>query len=140
MRTLIGTAVLVAAVGAVGCSSPPTITEGEFNGTFTLAVQRGAMDVVVRTSGPAKYKVSNYSMNHPMGPRPDTEATFTTPAGTFAVSNKGLTEPGLLVNGVFYAEPQTENRSGRAVLMIDAQGNITVQPPKEAPAHEEKKP
>jgi hypothetical protein len=113
----------------VGCTPAPVVTKGTFNSTYTLTMQRGSVDVVVQTSGPASYTLTNYGMAHPMGPRPDTEATFTTPAGTFVVSDRNQKAPGLTINGVFYLEPAAA--TGRSTITIDAQGVVTVNPPKE---------
>jgi hypothetical protein len=114
-----------------GCTAAPVVTKGTFDASYTLTMQRGSVDVVVQTSGPASYTLTNYSMDHPMGRRPDTEATFTTPAGTFVVSNRNLKEAGLTINGTFYPEPVPAE--GRSTITIDAQGGITVNPPKAAP-------
>ena len=115
----------------LGCTPPPTVTKGKFTTSYTLTMQRGSVDVVVRTSGPATYAVTNYAMDHPMGRRPDTEATFKTPAGTFVVSDRNQTAPGLTINGVFYPEPPSA--TARSTITIDAKGVVTVNPPK-APA------
>ncbi|MBP3959659.1 hypothetical protein J8F10_30810 [Gemmata sp. G18] len=127
MRVLSRVIVLLVCLG--GCSPSPTITKGTFTDSYTLTMQRGSMDVVVRTSGAAQYTVTNYAMNHPMGQRPDTEATFTTPAGTFVISDRNVTEAGLKINGTFY--PQPPSVSTRSTILIDSQGVITVQPAKE---------
>jgi hypothetical protein len=119
-----------------GCAPPPVVTKGTFATSYTLTMQRGAVDVVVQTSGPASYAVTNYNMDHPMGRRPDTEATFTTPAGTFVVSDRNLTQPGLTINGIFYPQPQAAD--GRTTITIDAKGVITVKPPRAANRQGEK--
>ena len=111
----------------VGCTPAPRVTKGAFATSYTLTMQRGSVDVVVQTSGPASYTLTNYNMDHPMGPRPDTEATFTTPAGTFVVSDRNLTAAGLTINGTFYAEPPSA--TGRSTITIDAKGVVTVNPP-----------
>jgi hypothetical protein len=85
------------------------------------------MDVVVETSGPASYTHTHYHRDHPMGPPSDTEATFTTPAGTFVVSDRNMPSPGLTINGTFYPEL---DRLSRTTITIDAEGGITVSPPK----------
>jgi hypothetical protein len=113
-----------------GCAPAPVVTKGTFDASYTLTMQRGSVDVVVQTSGPASYTLTNYSMDHPMGRRPDTEATFTTPAGTFVVSDRNLKEAGLTINGTFYPEPAPAE--GRSTITIDARGGITVNPPKAA--------
>ena len=129
MRFL-STGVLFTCVAA-GCAPAPTITEGTFNDSYELTMQRGSMDVVVKTSGPARYKITQHAMSHPMGPRPNTEAMFTTPAGTFNVSSNGQNDLGVIVNGVLYPEPP--DRDGRSKVVIDERGEITVQaaPPRE---------
>jgi hypothetical protein len=114
----------------VGCTPAPIVTKGTFTTSYTLTMQRGSVDVVVQTSGPASYTVTNYAMDHPMGPRPDTEATFTTPAGTFVVSDRNLPAVGLTINGTFYPEPLTTVE--RSTITIDAKGVVTVNPPKAA--------
>lgn len=114
-----------------GCTPAPGVTRGTFDTAYTLTMQRGSVDVVVQTSGPATYAVTNYRMDHPMGRRPDPEATFVTPAGTFVVSDRNLQEAGLTINGTFYPEPPAAD--GRSTITIDARGGITVSPPKAAP-------
>jgi hypothetical protein len=111
-----------------GCTPAPVVTKGTFATSYTLTMQRGSVDVVVQTAGPASYTLTNYSMDHPMGPRPDTEATFTTPAGTFVVSDRNLTVAGLTINGTFYPEPPPA--VGRSTITIDTKGVVTVNPPK----------
>jgi hypothetical protein len=113
-----------------GCAPRPTVTKGTFAASHTLTMQRGSIDVLVKTTGPATYAVTNHRMDHPMGRRPDTEATFTTPAGTFSVSDRGLSEPGVSVNGTFYPVPPRPE--GRTTVTIDEKGGVTVSPPKEA--------
>ncbi|MBY0461410.1 MAG: hypothetical protein K2V38_29185 [Gemmataceae bacterium] len=120
-------------VGLVG-GAPPTVTEGTFDESYELGIQRGSMDVKVETSGPATYKIPSYPMERPTGPRPDTEAAFVTPAGTFKVSNRKLQEPGISVNGTFYPEPPRAN--GLARLVVDRQGAVTVHPAPPDPAPE----
>jgi uncharacterized protein (TIGR03067 family) len=129
MRIHVVAAVLL--VCPIGCAPAPTVTKGTFTNSFTLTMQRGSVDVVVQTSGPANYTLTQYAMDHPMGKRPDTEATFTTPAGTFMVSNRNLAEAGLTINGTFYPEPT--NMTSRSTITIDPQGAVTVQPPKATP-------
>lgn len=133
MRTFGTTTILMVCGLAAGCTPPPKITEGTFTGSYELTMQRGSMDVVVYTSGPAKYRITNHAMNHPMGPRPNTEAVFTTPAGTFNVSSHGDNDLGVIVNGTLYPEPP--DRDGRSQVVIDAQGNVSVRaaPPREKP-------
>jgi hypothetical protein len=123
--------VTAALVALAGCSPSPDVATGTFTGSYTLTMQRGSVDVVVQTSGPASYKITRYSMDHPMGRRPDTEATFTTPAGTFVVSNRDLAAEGLTINGTFYPEPVP--RTGRSAITIDPRGAIAVNPPTAAP-------
>jgi hypothetical protein len=123
-------AIVLVFVCLAGCTPAPVVTKGTFTTSYTLTMQRGSADVVVQTSGPASYTLTNYSMDHPMGRRPDTEATFTTPAGTFVVSNRNLKETGLTINGTFYPEPASAN--SRSTVTIGAQGVITVQPPQAA--------
>jgi len=120
----------------LGCTPPPTVTKGKFTTSYTLTMQRGSVDVVVRTSGPATYAVTNYAMDHPMGRRPDTEATFKTPAGTFVVSDRNLQEAGLTINGTFYPEPTPSG--GRSTITIDEKGQITVEKAKAAEPQENK--
>src|SRR5262245_44899852 len=36
-----------------GCAPPPLVTKGTFTKSYTLTMQREAMDVVVETAGPA---------------------------------------------------------------------------------------
>lgn len=119
---------------AVGCSPPPKVTEGKFTDSYELTMQRGSLDVVVKTSGPARYKITQHAMTHPMGSRPNTEGTFTTPAGTFQVSSHGDNDLGVIVNGVLYPEPS--ERGVRSKLVIDEEGGITVVTPPPAPAPE----
>ena len=121
-------AVLLVFACLAGCTPGPVVTKGTFTTPYTLTMQRGSVDVIVQTSGPASYALTNYRMDHPMGRRPDTEATFTTPAGTFVVSDRNLTAPGLTINGVFYPEPPPP-AVGRSTITIDAQGVVTVNPP-----------
>lgn len=130
MRTF-SLAVAATCVLSAGCSPQPKVTTGTFNDSYELTMQRGAMDVVVQTSGPATYTVTNYAMSHPMGPRPNTEAVFVTPAGTFKVSSNGDNDLGVIVNGVLYPEPP--DRTGRSQVVIDAQGSVSVRatPPSE---------
>jgi hypothetical protein len=123
--------VTAALVALAGCSPSPEVATGTFTGSYTLTMQRGSVDVVVQTSGPASYRITQYSMDHPMGRRPDTEAMFTTPAGTFVVSNRNLAAEGLTINGTFYPEPAS--RTGRSAITIDPRGAIAVNPPKAAP-------
>ena len=123
-------------MGLVGCTPAPVVTKGTFDSTYTLTMQRGSVDVVVRTSGPATYTVTNYAMDHPMGRRPDTEATFKTPAGTFVVSDRNLQEAGLTINGTFYPEPTPSG--GRSTITIDEKGQITVEKAKAAEPQENK--
>src|SRR5262245_8013198 len=108
-----------------GCSPPPTVTKGTFDKSYTLTMQREPALVVVETSGPATYTVTNYAMEHPMGQRPDTEAVFTTPAGTFRVSDRGVKERGVNINNTFYPMPQSTSDS-LSTVTIDVNGNITV--------------
>jgi len=107
-----------------GWSPPPTVTKGTFDKSYTLTMQRGSYLVVVETSGPATYTITNYAMEHPMGSRPDTEAVFTTPAGTFRVSDRGVKERGVNINDTFYPVPQSSSDE-LSVVIIDANGNIT---------------
>jgi len=120
-------AVLLVFACLAGCTPGPVVTKGTFTTPYTLTMQRGSVDVIVQTSGPASYALTNYRMDHPMGRRPDTEATFTTPAGTFVVSDRNLTAPGLTINGVFY--PEAPASGVRSTITIDAQGVVTVNPP-----------
>jgi hypothetical protein len=110
-----------------GCARGPVVTKGTFDTSYTLTMQRGSADVVVQTSGPASYTVSNYSMDHPMGQRPDTEAVFKTPAGTFNISDRNDKE-GLTINGTHF--PYPIDRNGRYTITIDAQGTIKTDAPK----------
>src|SRR5262245_33789670 len=80
---------LFALAVVLGCSPPPKVTTGTFTTSYTVHVDREHVDVVVLTSGPATYEVKNYAMDHPMGQRPDTEATVRTPAGRFAITDRG---------------------------------------------------
>ena len=121
--------ILLVIVCLAGCSRGPVVTKGKFTTSYTLNMQRGAVDVVVQTSGPASYTITQYQMNHPMDSRPDTDATFVTPAGTFAVSNRSLLDAGLNINGVFYPEPDV---TGRSTITIDPKGVITLSSPKAA--------
>jgi hypothetical protein len=122
----------------VGCGPPPpTVTEGTFTDSYTLTMQRGTTDVEVKTSGPATYRVTNYRMDHPMGKRPDTEATFKTSAGTFVVSDRGLTEDGVKINDTFYKYPEPSEVNGRGKVVIDERGGVTVHAPKAEPKNEQ---
>jgi hypothetical protein len=71
-----------------------------------------------------------------MGKRPDTEATFKTPAGTFEVSDRGVTENGVKINGTFHKYPEPSEVNGRSKVVIDERGEITVHPPKPQPEAE----
>lgn len=108
---------------AVGCTPGPTVTSGTFEKSHTLTMQRGSVDVVVETAGPATFRVTNYRMDHPMGRRPDTEATFKTPAGTFEVSNRGQEGESLTINGILQKVPLAGPRTS---ITIDAKGKITM--------------
>jgi hypothetical protein len=119
----------------LGCTPPPKVKSGKFDTSYTLTMQRGSVDVVVQASGPATYAVTNYAMDHPMGPRPDTEATFVTPAGKFVVSDRNLKD-GLTINGTLY--PERVSSDGRTTITIDAKGQITVEKPKAAPPQDNK--
>jgi hypothetical protein len=121
---------LMVIVCLTGCTPPPVVTKGTFTTSYTLTMQRESVDVVVQTSGPASYAVTNYNRDHPMGRPPDTEATFTTPAGTFVVSDRSLAKPGLTINGVFYPESTAPN--GRTTITIDPKGVVTVKSPEAA--------
>jgi hypothetical protein len=112
---------------AAGCAPPPTVTKGTFTGSHTLTMQRGSADVIVRTTGTGTYTITNYSMDHPMGQRPDTEATFTTPAGKFVISDKGASD-GLFVNGVKYTY-STGPHARRIAVTIDEKGAVGVDDP-----------
>lgn len=103
------------------------MTKGNFDTSYTLTMQCGSADVVVQTSGPASYTVSNYTMDHPMGPRPDTEAVIKTPAGTFNISDRN-DSGGLTINGTHY--PYPTDRTGRYIITIDAKGTIKADDPK----------
>lgn len=118
--------ILFVILSVSGCvpTPAPAVIKGTFTKSYTLTMQRGAIDVVVRTSGPATYEITNHRMSHPMGPRPDTEATFVTPAGTFVISNRDLQEAGLMINAAFYPEPPSV--AGRSTLTIDAKGVVTL--------------
>lgn len=118
---------LVPLLGLVGCAPPPTVTKGTFTGSYSLLMQRGSADVVVKSTGTGSYVVTNYAMDHPMGQRPDTEATFTTPAGTFAITDKGIPD-GLLINGTKYTYSYGPN-NGRIKITIDEKGNVTMDDP-----------
>lgn len=123
----------------VGCGSSPTVTKGTFTRMFTLTMQRGSVDIVVRTDSTGTYVITNYSMDHPMGQRPDTEATFTTPAGTFAITDKGVPD-GLLINGKAYPNRGSGSAVHRLSIAIDESGTITVTdptPPEEKPKAKE---
>lgn len=120
-------AILICCFAAiVGCTPPPAMTKGTFTESYMLTMQRGTIDVTVQTSGPAKYIISQYAMDHPMGKRPDTEAKFTTPAGSFLVTNRNQSAEGVTVNGTFY--PQPEDATGRSQIIIDKQGKVTFNP------------
>jgi hypothetical protein len=121
------TTIVFGFVCLAGCTQAPTVTRGNFDTSYTLTMQRGSADVVVQTSGPASYTITNYRMNHPMGPRPDTEATFKTPAGTFTISDRD-DKDGVTINGKHFIYPT--NQSGRYVITIDAQGTIKADEPK----------
>lgn len=120
-------ACLLGIVCLAGCARAPIVTKGKFDTTYTLIMQRGSADVVVQTSGPASFQITNYQMNHPMGSRPDTEATFKTPAGTFNISDRNNTS-GLTINGKQFDYPTDLN--GRYLITIDAQGTIKADEPK----------
>ena len=77
---------------------------------------------------PASYVITNYSMNHPMGQRPDTEATYTTPAGTFKITDKEVKD-GMLINGQPYPNLTAGSGTGRLTITIDEKGAITVDDP-----------
>ena len=115
---------LLFAVGAVGCAPPPTVTKGTFTGSHTLTIQRGSAEVVVKANGPASYVVTNYAMDHTMGQRPDTEATFTTSAGTFVITDKG-NKDGMTINGKQFPTLGAGS-GGRITVTIDEQGAITM--------------
>jgi hypothetical protein len=119
---------VIVLVCLVGCTPAPVVTKGTFTTSYTLTMQRGSVDVLVQTSGPASYTITNYRMDLPMGPRPDTEATFVTPAGTFVVSDRNQKAPGLAINGTFYPEPPSA--TSRSTIVIDAKGVVTAKPPK----------
>ena len=131
-------AVVLLLAFAPGCGPPPpTVTEGTFTDSYTLTMQRGITDVVVKTSGAGSYRVTNYRMDHPMGKRPDTEATFKTSAGTFVVSDRGLTEDGVKINDTFYKYPEPSEVNGRGKVVIDERGGVTVHAPKAEPKGEQ---
>jgi hypothetical protein len=134
----IRSAVVFASFAIAGCTPPPTVTNGTFNDSYTLTMQRGTTDVVVKTSGPASYRVTNYRMDHPMGKRPDTEATITTPAGTFRISDRNVAEDGVMINGTLYKYPERTEVNGRSTIVIDERGGISIHPPQpEAPRPQE---
>lgn len=122
------TLLAVPLLALVGCAPPPTVTKGTFTGSHTLTMQRGSADVVVKATGTGSYVVTNYAMGHPMGPRPDTEATFTTPAGTFKITDKDVKD-GMLINGKPYPNLTANSGSGRLTITIDEKGAITVTDP-----------
>lgn len=113
---------LALAILAGGCAPGPTVSKGTFNTPYTLTLQRDNIEIVVQTSGTASYTITNYSMDHPMGKRPDTEAVFTTPAGVFTISDKGQTG-GVLINNVFY--PHNAAAMVRTTITIDPKGAVT---------------
>jgi hypothetical protein len=88
-----------------GCAKPPKVTKGRFNTSYTVTIQRGCTQVVVLTSGPARFIQKDYWMDHPMGQRPDTEAAVTTPAGKFIITDRNLGKPGVSINGTYYPDP-----------------------------------
>ena len=101
----IRTAVVLLLAFVPGCGPPPpTVTEGTFTDSYTLTMQRGSTDVVVKTSGAGTYRVTNYRMDHPMGnvPTPRRRSRL---RRTFVVSDRGVTEDGVKINDTFYKYP-----------------------------------
>ena len=111
----------------LGCTPAPAVTTGKFDTSHTLTMQRGSVSVVVETSGPATFKITDHRMDHPMDRRPDTEAEYKTPAGTFKISNREQQGEQLTINGKLFEVPPAGEPT---TITIDAKGGITMVTPK----------
>lgn len=121
----------VALVLFVGCTPAPSVSHGRFNDSFTLTMQRGSAEILFKTSSPGRFTVTNHRMDHPMGKRPDTEATVVTSAGTFRVTDKDEQKLGVHINDRFFEYLPTSEIVMRTLIVVDEKGDITVTPVKQ---------